>query len=147
MHESINKLIEEAKKRDHRKLGKELGMFTFHPWAPGSPFFTGRGSVVYNQLTNYIRELYLEYGYQEVITPQVFDIELFKTSGHYKNYKDNMYFTKLDERENALKPMNCPCHCLMFGAEKHSYRELPLRMADFGQIGRASCRERVSSPV
>lgn len=129
-------MLEEAKKRDHRKLGKELGLFMFHELAPASPFFTGRGSVVYNQLTNYIRELYLEYGYQEVITPQVFDIELFKTSGHYKNYKDNMYFTKLDERENALKPMNCPCHCLMFGAEKHSYRELPLRMADFGRLHR-----------
>ena len=129
-------MLEEAKKRDHRKLGKELGLFMFHELAPASPFFTGRGSVVYNQLTNYIRELYLEYGYQEVITPQVFDIELFKISGHYKNYKDNMYFTKLDERENALKPMNCPCHCLMFGAEKHSYRELPLRMADFGRLHR-----------
>lgn len=128
--------LEEAKKRDHRKLGKELGMFMFHEYAPASPFFTGKGTVVYNQLVNYIRELYLAYDYQEVITPQVFDTELFKKSGHYQNYKDNMYFTKLDERENALKPMNCPSHCLMFGAEKHSYRELPLRMADFGRLHR-----------
>ncbi|HEX7674013.1 MAG TPA: threonine--tRNA ligase [Bdellovibrio sp.] len=128
--------LEEAKKRDHRKLGKELGLFMFHEFAPASPFFTGKGTVVYNQLVNYIRELYMEYDYQEVITPQVFDVELFKTSGHYKNYKDNMYFTKLDERDNALKPMNCPCHCLMFAAEKHSYRELPLRMADFGRLHR-----------
>ncbi|MNJ98578.1 Threonine--tRNA ligase 2 [compost metagenome] len=128
--------LEEAKKRDHRKLGKELGMFMFHEYAPASPFFTGKGTVVYNELVNYIRELYLAYDYQEVITPQVFDTELFKKSGHYQNYKDNMYFTKLDERENALKPMNCPSHCLMFGAEKHSYRELPLRMADFGRLHR-----------
>lgn len=129
-------ILEEAKKRDHRKLGKELGLFMFHETAPASPFFTGRGTIVYNQLTQYIRELYFEYGYNEVITPQVFDVQLFHTSGHYKNYKDNMYFTKQDERENALKPMNCPSHCLMFGAEKHSYRELPLRLADFGRLHR-----------
>lgn len=129
-------ILEEAKKRDHRKLGKELGLFMFHEMAPASPFFTGRGAIVYNQLTQYIRELYFEYGYNEVITPQVFDVQLFHTSGHYKNYKDNMYFTKQDERENALKPMNCPSHCLMFGAEKHSYRELPLRLADFGRLHR-----------
>jgi threonyl-tRNA synthetase len=128
--------LEEAKKRDHRKLGRELGLFMFHELAPASPFFTGKGTIVYNELVNYIRDLYIDYGYQEVITPQVFDTELFKTSGHYKNYKDNMYFTKLDERENALKPMNCPCHCLMFAAEKHSYRELPLRIADFGRLHR-----------
>ncbi len=128
--------LEEAKKRDHRKLGKELGLFMFHELAPASPFFTGRGTTIYNELTKYIRELYFEYNYEEVITPQVFDVQLFHTSGHYKNYKDNMYFTTQDERENALKPMNCPSHCLLFGAEKHSYRELPLRMADFGRLHR-----------
>lgn len=128
--------LEEAKKRDHRKLGKELGLFMFHELAPASPFFTGRGTVIYNELVKYIRELYLKYDYQEVITPQIFDIELFKTSGHYKNYKENMYFTKPDEREFGLKPMNCPSHCLLFGSEKHSYRELPLRMADFGRLHR-----------
>jgi threonyl-tRNA synthetase len=130
------KNLEEAKKRDHRKLGKELGLFMFHDLAPASPFFTGRGTVIYNELTKYIRELYFKYDYQEVITPQVFDIELFKTSGHYQNYKENMYFTKPDEREFGLKPMNCPSHCLLFGSEKHSYRELPLRMADFGRLHR-----------
>ncbi len=129
-------LLEEAKKRDHRKLGKELGLFMFHEAAPASPFFTGRGTIVYNQLIQFLRELYFEYGYSEVITPQVFDVQLFHTSGHYQNYKDNMYFTTQDERENALKPMNCPSHCLMFGAEKHSYRELPLRLADFGRLHR-----------
>lgn len=128
--------LEEAKKRDHRKLGKELGLFMFHELAPASPFFTGRGTVVYNELTKYIRELYHKYDYQEVITPQIFDIDLFKTSGHYQNYKENMYFTQPDEREFGLKPMNCPSHCLLFASEKHSYRELPLRMADFGRLHR-----------
>ncbi len=128
--------LEEAKKRDHRKLGKELGLFMFHDLAPASPFFTGRGTVIYNELTRYIRELYQTYDYQEVITPQIFDIELFKTSGHYQNYKENMYFTNPDEREFGLKPMNCPSHCLLFASEKHSYRELPLRMADFGRLHR-----------
>ncbi len=128
--------LEEAKKRDHRKLGKELGLFMFHEYAPASPFFTGKGSVVYGELVNYIKELYFDYGYQEVITPQIFDVELFKRSGHFQNYKDNMYFIRQDEKDNGLKPMNCPSHCLMFGAEKHSYRELPLRMADFGRLHR-----------
>lgn len=131
--------LEEAKKRDHRKLGKELGLFQFHQVAPGAPFFTGRGSVVYNELVNYIRELYLETGYQEVITPQVFNVDLFKTSGHYANYRENMYFTQVvekGEQESSLKPMNCPGHCLMFGAERHSYRELPMRLADFGRLHR-----------
>jgi threonyl-tRNA synthetase len=128
--------LEEAAKRDHRRLGKELGLFMFHEWAPASPFFTGRGAVIYNELIDYIRELYHKYDYQEVITPQIFDIELFKTSGHYQNYKENMYFSNPDEREFGVKPMNCPSHCLLFASEKHSYRELPLRMADFGRLHR-----------
>jgi len=128
--------LEEAKKRDHRKLGKELGLFMFHEWAPASPFFTGRGTIIYNELTGYIRELYQKYDYQEVITPQIFDLDLFKTSGHYANYKDNMYFINADDRGFGLKPMNCPSHCLLFASEKHSYRELPLRMADFGRLHR-----------
>jgi len=130
------KNLEEAKKRDHRKLGKELGLFQFHAWAPGSPFFTGRGATIYTELQTMMREFYREYGYQEVITPQIFDVELFKTSGHYENYRENMYFMRIDERDFSAKPMNCPSHCLMFGAEKHSYRELPLRMADFGRLHR-----------
>jgi threonyl-tRNA synthetase len=128
--------IEEAKKRDHRKLGKELGLFYFHENSPGSPFFTGKGSVVYNELISFMRSLYREYGYQEVITPQIFDVNLFKTSGHYENYRENMYFTHVDERDFASKPMNCPSHCLLFAADKHSYRDLPLRMADFGRLHR-----------
>ncbi len=128
--------LEEAKKRDHRKLGKEMNLFMFHEWAPGSPFFTGKGAVIYNQLQNLMRDLYREYGYQEVITPQIFDTTLFKTSGHMGNYKDNMYFMRVDERDFATKPMNCPSHCLMFAHDKHSYRDLPLRMADFGRLHR-----------
>lgn len=131
--------LEEAKKRDHRKLGKELGLFMFHQFSPGAPFFTGRGTIVYNELVKYVRELYNDTGYQEVITPQVFNTDLFKTSGHYANYKENMYFTQVEEQgeaESSMKPMNCPGHCLMFGAEHHSYREMPIRLADFGRLHR-----------
>lgn len=131
--------LEEAKKRDHRKLGKELGLFMFHPYSPGAPFFTGKGSIVYNELVNYIRELYFETGYDEVITPQIYNIDLYKTSGHYDNYRENMYFTEVAEKgetESSVKPMNCPGHCLMFGAERHSYRDLPVRLADFGRLHR-----------
>ncbi len=128
--------IEEAKKRDHRKLGKELGLFYFNELAPGSPFFTGKGATLYTELQTYLRELYFETGYQEVITPQIFDVSLFHTSGHYQNYKENMFFTKVDERDFASKPMNCPSHCLLFNSEKYSYRDLPIKMADFGRLHR-----------
>lgn len=128
--------LEEAKKRDHRKLGKELDLFHFHEWAPGSPFFTGKGATIYTELQTYIRELYREFGYNEVITPQIFDVNLFHTSGHYANYKENMYFSKIDERDFASKPMNCPSHCLLYNTSRHSYRDLPLRMADFGRLHR-----------
>ncbi|MFZ4403522.1 MAG: threonine--tRNA ligase [Pseudobdellovibrionaceae bacterium] len=128
--------IEEAKKRDHRKLGKELGLFHFHEFAPGSPFFTGRGAIIYNQLQSYLRDLYREYNYQEVITPQIFDSQLFHQSGHYDNYRENMFFTKVDERDFSSKPMNCPGHCLLYNSEKFSYRDLPYRIADFGRLHR-----------
>ena len=130
------KRLEEAKARDHRKLGKELGLYSFHPEAPASPFFHPKGTQVYNELVAYIRELYFKYGYSEVITPQILDVELWKTSGHYDNYAENMYFTTAEEREYAVKPMNCPGHCIMFGAQKHSYRDLPIRYADFGRLHR-----------
>ena len=130
------KRLEEAKARDHRKLGKELGLYSFHPEAPASPFFHPKGTQVYNELVTYIRELYFKYGYSEVITPQILDVALWKTSGHYDNYAENMYFTTAEEREYAVKPMNCPGHCLMFGAQKHSYRDLPIRYADFGRLHR-----------
>ena len=130
------KRLEEAKTRDHRKLGKELGLYSFHPEAPASPFFHPKGTTVYNELVAYMRELYFKYGYSEVITPQILDVDLWKTSGHYENYADNMYFTTAEEREYAVKPMNCPGHCIMFGSQKHSYRELPIRYADFGRLHR-----------
>ncbi len=130
------KQLEEAKARDHRKIGKDLGLFYFSQLTPGAPFFTGKGTIIYNELIKYMREMYREFNYQEIITPQIFDVELFHTSGHYQNYKENMYFTKVDERDFSLKPMNCPSHCLLYGMEKHSYRELPWRVADFGRLHR-----------
>ncbi len=128
--------LEEAKKRDHRKLGKDLGLFIFDQVAPASPFFMPKGAIVYNGLVEYMRRIYAKYGYQEVITPQVLDVDLWHTSGHYEKYKENMYFTHIDEREFALKPMNCPCHMLMFAHHRYSYRDLPLRFADFGRLHR-----------
>lgn len=129
-------MIEEAKKRDHRKLGKELELFIFDPVAPASPFFMPKGAFVYNSLVDFMRRIYKTYDYQEVITPQVLDVDLWHTSGHYEKYKENMYFTHIDEREFALKPMNCPCHMLMFSHHRYSYRDLPLRFADFGRLHR-----------
>ncbi|WP_127716424.1 threonine--tRNA ligase [Halobacteriovorax sp. HLS] len=128
--------LEEAKKRDHRKLGKELELFHFNSVAPASPFFMPKGAFVYNKLIEFMREIYRIYDYQEVITPQILDSELWHTSGHYEHYKDNMYFSNIDEREYAVKPMNCPCHMLMFKHYKYSYRDLPMRYADFGRLHR-----------
>jgi threonyl-tRNA synthetase len=128
--------IEEARRRDHRRLGRELDLFSFSQLAPASPFFHPRGAAVYNELLAFMRTLYVKYGYQEVITPQLFDAELWKTSGHYYHYKENMFFGEVDEREFGLKPMNCPSHCVLFGVHAHSYRELPLRIADFGRLHR-----------
>ena len=130
------RLLEEAKKRDHRKLGRELDLFSFHPIAPASPFFHPKGATVYNELVAYIRRLYIRYGYEEVITPQIFDVELWRRSGHYDHYRDNMYFTQVDEREFGVKPMNCPGHTLIYATKKRSYRDLPLRIADFGRLHR-----------
>ncbi len=128
--------LEEAKKRDHRKIGKDLGLFYFHPLSPGGPFFAPKGALIYNQLQNFVREKYIQYGYKEVITPQIFDVDLFHRSGHYANYKENMYFTKVEERDFSLKPMNCPGHCLLYSTELRSYRDLPWRIADFGRLHR-----------
>lgn len=128
--------LEEAKKRDHRKLGKELNLFLFDPAAPGSPFFEPNGTVVYNELVNFMRRVYAKFDYREVITPQILDVNLWKTSGHYDNYAEDMFFTKDDHREMAIKPMNCPCHMLMFKHKQYSYRDLPLRFADFGRLHR-----------
>jgi len=128
--------LEDAKARDHRKLGRELGLVTFHPLAPASPFFLPKGAALYNGLLAYLREEYARRGYDEVITPQIFDADLFRISGHYDNYRDNMYFTEIDEREFGVKPMNCPGHHLLFKESLWSYRELPVRFADFGRLHR-----------
>ena len=128
--------IEEAARRDHRKLGVELGLFFFHPITPASPFFLPKGAALYNTLVGYVRGLYERYGYLEVITPQVFDSELWKRSGHYDHYQENMYFTYVDDREFGVKPMNCPAAAMLYAADLHSYRDLPLRYADFGRLHR-----------
>jgi len=129
--------LQEAKKRDHRKLGKDLNLFHFETAAPASPFFMPKGAFIYNRLVDFMRNIYTKYGYDEVITPQVLDVDLWHTSGHYENYKENMYFTHpIDGKEFALKPMNCPCHMLMFKHYKYSYRDLPMRYADFGRLHR-----------
>ncbi|MCZ6624571.1 MAG: threonine--tRNA ligase [Deltaproteobacteria bacterium] len=129
-------LLEEAKKRDHRRLGRELDLFSFHPVAPASPFFHPKGAFIYNELISYMRRLYLRYGYEEVITPQIFDVELWRRSGHYDHFKENMYFTRIGEREFGVKPMNCPGHTFIYASKKRSYRDLPLRYADFGRLHR-----------
>ena len=128
--------IAQAHARDHRRLGPELDLFSFHPQAPASPFFHPKGTVLYNGLVDFVRELYIQYGYGEVVTPQILDVELWHTSGHYANYHENMYFTEIDGREFAVKPMNCPTHCLIFGTRLRSYRDLPIRYADFGRLHR-----------
>ena len=120
--------IEEAKKRDHRKLGKELGLFTLHPWAPGATFWLPKGTVLYNTLSNYMRGVLIPSGYVEVKAPIVFNKALWETSGHWDYYQDNMFLVKSsDGEEMGLKPMNCPGHFLLFGSEVRSYRDLPLR--------------------
>jgi threonyl-tRNA synthetase len=148
------KLLEQARQRDHRKLGKELDLVMFDEVAPAMPFFLPKGAFVYNRMIQYVRDLYEREGYEEVITPQAFDPELFRTSGHLGNYNDNMFRlwtedqleavalakgeTKeaLQARSFALKPMNCPSHCVIFKHKRRSYRELPWRVADFGRLHR-----------
>jgi threonyl-tRNA synthetase len=159
------KRIEEAKARDHRKLAKELDLVLFSDVAPAMPFFLPKGAYVYNALVGFVRGLYDKYEYEEVITPQAFDPKLFRTSGHLGNYNENMYrlwtedeltaaefgerelhdddpktgqpfYKTMREESFGLKPMNCPSHCVIFGARKRSYRELPWRVADFGRLHR-----------
>jgi len=130
------KRLEEARARDHRRLGKELGLFSFHAEAPASPFFHPKGAIIYNELLGFMREHYCAEGYQEVVTPQAMDVSMWKTSGHYDNFRESMFFTEAEDRLMALKPMNCPGHCLIYGTDRHSYRELPIRYADFGRLHR-----------
>ena len=134
--EAYEEAQEQARARDHRRIGPELDLFSFHAVAPASPFFHPRGAAVYNGLIDYVRDLYDRYGYGEVITPQILDVDLWHKSGHYDNYRDNMFFTEVDGRQYAVKPMNCPTHCLIFGSRLRSYRDLPIRYADFGRLHR-----------
>ncbi len=120
--------IEEAKKRDHRKVGKDIGLFTFHPWAPGATFWLDKGTTLYNTLANYMREVLFPAGYVELKTPLVFNKSLWETSGHWEHYRENMFLVQgRDGEEMGMKAMNCPGHMLVFGSEMRSYKDLPLR--------------------
>jgi len=119
--------VEEAKKRDHRKLGKELGLFTFHPWAPGAAFWLGKGTTLYNVLANYMREVLFPAGYVEVKTPLVYNKALWERSGHWAFYQPNMFLIESEGETMSMKPMNCPGHFLTFASQTHSYRDLPVR--------------------
>ncbi|SMF84228.1 threonyl-tRNA synthetase [Paenibacillus uliginis N3/975] len=129
-------LLEEARKRDHRKLGKELGLFMFSEEAPGMPFFLPNGMIIRNELEQFARKLQFHSDYDEVRTPLMMNKRLWEMSGHWDHYKDNMYFTQVDETEYALKPMNCPGHMLVYKNTLHSYKELPIRISEFGQVHR-----------
>lgn len=128
--------LAEAKKRDHRLLGQTQELFFFHPLSPGSCFFLPHGARIYNKLVEFIRGEYWTRGYHEVISPNMFNMQLWETSGHAANYRENMFLFEVEKQEFGLKPMNCPSHCLMFQHRVRSYRELPLRFADFGVLHR-----------
>jgi threonyl-tRNA synthetase len=144
-------LLELARQRDHRKTGREMGLFLFDPISPGQPFYLPKGMVIFNALVDYVRRLYRRYGFDEVITPQIYKNELFHTSGHWDNFRDNMFLTPDPESGDAcvdmspggwrqgygIKPMNCPGHTFVYRAEKRSYRDLPLRIAEFSRLHRA----------
>ena len=129
-------MIEEAKKRDHRKLGKELGLFMMHEAGPGFPFFLPKGMVLKNTLLEYWREIHKKAGYVEISTPVILNRSLWETSGHWDHYKDNMYTTVIDDQDYAIKPMNCPGGVLVYASEPRSYRDLPLRMGELGLVHR-----------
>ena len=145
------KLVELARLRDHRKLGREMGLYMFDPISPGSPFYLPKGVVIFNALIDYMRRLYRRYGYDEVVTPLIFKNEMFNTSGHWENFRENMFLSPDPESEShtvdtspegwhhgyGVKPMNCPGHTFVYGAEKRSYRDLPLRFAEFSRLHRA----------
>lgn len=126
----------EAEKRDHRKLGKQLNLFSFHEEGPGFPFFHPKGMVIRNELIAYERELFREFGYEEIMTPIILSKKLWLQSGHWDHYKENMYFTQIDEEDYAVKPMNCPGGILYYKTNQHSYRELPKRVSEFGIVHR-----------
>ncbi|HEY4811196.1 MAG TPA: threonine--tRNA ligase [Solirubrobacteraceae bacterium] len=128
--------IEQAKARDHRKLGRELGLFSFSEVSPGAAFWTGAGTSVFNALLGLSRRMGAEHGYDEVKTPQIYDAELWKTSGHWGKYRENMFTVQVEDREMGVKPMNCPGHAHLFGSSRHSYRDLPVRYFEPGLLHR-----------
>jgi threonyl-tRNA synthetase len=128
--------VEMAKQRDHRRLGRELGLFSFHDEGPGFPFFHPKGMRVVNALLEYWRREHVAAGYEEIRTPIMLERTLWEQSGHWENYKDNMYFTKIDDVDFAVKPMNCPGGTLVYKTDQHSYRDLPMRLAELGQVHR-----------
>jgi threonyl-tRNA synthetase len=144
-------MLELARTRDHRKLGREMGLYLFDPIAPGQPFYLPKGLIIFNQLVDYMRRLYRRYGFDEVITPQIYKNELWHTSGHWDNFRENMFLSPDPEADDSrvdrqaegwrqgygVKPMNCPGHTFVYRAEKRSYRDLPLRFAEFSRLHRA----------
>jgi len=134
--EEYLKRLEEAKKRDHRILGKELDLFFFHEYSPGAPIFLPKGVIIYNELMKLIREEYKKRGYQEVLTPLLYEKTLWETSGHWEHYKEDMFSMESEKKMFSLKPMNCPSHCLIYKHKLWSYKELPLRIADFAPLHR-----------
>ncbi|MGH7925498.1 MAG: threonine--tRNA ligase [Candidatus Binatus sp.] len=145
------KLVELARQRDHRKLGREMGLYMFDPISPGSPFYLPKGAIIFNELIDYMRRMYRRYGYDEVVTPLIFKNEMFNTSGHWENFRENMFLSPDPDGDEhtidtgpdgwhhgyGLKPMNCPGHTVVYRAEKRSYRDLPLRFAEFSRLHRA----------
>src|SRR5262249_15446958 len=130
--------LEEARRRDHRKLGKELDLFLFHPYAPGAPFWTERGTTIFNLLNGFMRDLQRD-GYREIKTPLLYRRQLWETSGHWGKYRENMFLVldnETGEHDVALKPMNCPSHHLYYASKTHSYRELPLRYTTYDVLHR-----------
>ena len=134
--ESYLRMMEEARKRDHRKLGRELGLFMMHDAGPGFPFFLPKGMELKNTLLEYLRQIHKKAGYVEISTPVILNRKLWETSGHWDHYKDNMYTTVIDEEDYAIKPMNCPGGVLAYASEPRSYRDLPLRMGELGLVHR-----------
>src|SRR5438270_5622620 len=135
LHEYLERL-ERARANDHRRLGPQLGLFTFSEVSPGAAFWLPAGTEVFNSLVSLSREMGRERGYQEVKTPQIYDSALWKTSGHWDKYRDNMFVTEYEERQMAVKPMNCPGHCQLYSLERHSYRDLPVRYWEPGLLHR-----------
>ena len=130
------RMLEEAKKRDHRRIGKEMDLFSFHEEGPGFPFFHPKGVVVLNEIISYWRAVHTKDGYKEIVSPPILNCDLWRRSGHYDNYAENMYFTEIDKREYAVRPMNCPGAMLIYKSRPHSYKELPLRVMEMGRVHR-----------